>query len=253
MRAISTIVGVLSIAAVPLLAQDGPAGVAGTWDIQDTPFSIVLEVTDGQVSGQIVQNANRTPIREGTVTGQTVTFSAMSPDGARTVIFVGTLEGDEMRFTREVRMREDAPGGGGGLMGLGGPPEFRAHRASPASEVWTGTIRNAPTPRNATPNPNPRPVTLSTRKMPDPQWRWRGGEKELDVRLFAINANTFTVSAYELPGDQLSFSYSRPGPGDEVACNLTRQPEGLFAGRCQASGGGFNVLIDLTPPGPTMP
>jgi hypothetical protein len=147
MRTVATILGTLFVGTVPLLAQVPPAGVAGTWEVEDTPFSIVLDVKDGAVSGQLVQNANKTAIAEGTVSGDTVTFRATSPDGARTVTFVGKLTGDEMLFTREVEMREGAPLGGAGLMGANGPTEFRARRASPASEVWTGTVRNAPTPR----------------------------------------------------------------------------------------------------------
>ena len=251
MRTLATILGALCIGAVPLLAQAPPAGLTGTWEVEDTPFSITLDVKDGAVSGQVVQGANKTAISEGTVSGDTVTFRATSPDGARTVTFIGTLKGNELHFTREVEMREGAPLGGGGLMGANGPPEFRARRASAASEVWTGTVRNAPTPRNQNPNPNPRPVTLSTRKMPDPHWRWRGGEKDIDVRMFAFPNQTMTVSAYDLSGDRLTFSASRPGPGDEIECSLTRRSEGDFAGRCQAGGGGLNVLIELTPPEPS--
>jgi hypothetical protein len=254
MRTVATILGTLFVGTVPLLAQVPPAGVAGTWEVEDTPFSIVLDVKDGAVSRQLVQNANKTAIAEGTVSGDTVTFRATSPDGARTVTFVGKLTGDEMLFTREVEMREGAPLGGAGLMGANGPTEFRARRASPASEVWTGTVRNAPTPRNQSPNPNPRPVTLSTRKMPDPHWRWRGGEKDIDVRIFAFGNQTLTVSAYDLSGDRLTFSASRPGPGDEIECDLTRRSEGDFAGRCQATAGaGPNLLIELAPPGQPAP
>ena len=246
----ATIVAVLLLAfgAFPA-GQDEAGGVSGTWEVEDTPFSIVLEVKGDTVGGMVVQGPNKFMITDGSVTGNRVVFRASSPDGARTVTFSGTHRGDEMHFTRDVEMREGAPGGGAGLMGANGPPEFRARRASPASEVWTGTLRNAPTPRNQTPNPNPRPVTLSTRKMPDPHWRWRGGEKEIDVRMFALPNQVLTVSELELAGDRLTFSATRPGPGDEITCNLTRQGDGRFEGRCQAPGGNFNQLIELVPPG----
>jgi hypothetical protein len=251
MRTVLSFVVMLFVAVVPAIAQAPAANMAGTWEVEDTPFSIILAVKDGAVTGQVVQGANKIAITDAVITGDTVSFKAMSPDGARTVTFTGKLDGNVMLFTREVQLaREGAPGGGAGLMGLNGPPEFRTRRASAESEVWTGTIRNAPTQRNQNPNPNPRPVTLSTRKMPDPHWRWRGGEKELEVRMFALPMGTFPLNAFELAGDTLSFSMSRPGPGDELACALTRQPDGKFAGRCEGVGSNFNVLIDLTPPAP---
>jgi hypothetical protein len=254
MRALVSFVVTLFVAGASALAQTPSAGIAGTWEVEDTPFSIVLAVKDGAVTGQVLQGPNKFPITDAVVQGETVTFKAMSPDGARTMTFTGKLDGNVMLFTREVQlMREGAPGGGAGLMGLNGPPEFRARRASAETEVWNGTIRNAPTQRNQNPNPNPRPVTLSKRKMPDPHWRWRGGEPELDVRMFALPMGSFPLNAFELAGDKLSFSMSRPGPGDEIGCTLTRGPEGTFTGKCESNNAGFNVLIDLTPPAPPTP
>jgi hypothetical protein len=253
MRTIAAIGVTLCFASLATSAQDAPpAGVAGAWEVEDTPFSIVIEVNGAAVGGMVVVGANKFPIAEGTVDGNRVAFKAMSPDGARTVTFTGTQEGDEIRFTRNVEMREGAPGGGAGLMGANGPPEFRARRASPASEVWTGTLRNAPTPRNPSPNPNPRPVTLSLRKMADPHWRWRGGDKEIDVRMFALPNQSLTLSAFDQVGDQLSFSATRPN-GTDMTCNLTRQDSGRFEGRCGQGGGTPNQLLELVPPGAEAP
>lgn len=252
MRAIVTILGMLFAGASSAVAQDQQGGVAGTWEVEDTPFSIVLEVKADAVGGMLVLGPNKFIISDGSVNGDRVVFRVSSPDGARTVTFTGNRQGDQIRFTRDVQLREGAPPGGAGLMGLNGPPEFRARRASPASEVWNGTIRNAPTPRNQTPNPNPRPVSLSTRKMPDPHWRWRGGDKEIDVRMFALPNQSMVVTAFDQLGDRLAFSLTL-GNGTDVTCTLSRQSDGRFDGRCQGSGGGFNQLIELMPPGSDPP
>ena len=86
-----------------------------------------------------------------------------------------------------------------------------------------------------------------------PQWRWRGGDKQIDVRMFALANNVMTVSAFELVGDRLSFSVTRPNTSSEIECTLTRQSERLFSGRCQETNGGLNALIEMAPPEPPPP
>ena len=54
------------------------------------------------------------------------------------------------------------------------------------------------------------------------------------------------LNSFELTADRLAYSYSRPGPGDEVQCLLARQPGGVFSGLCEAGNGNLTQLIELT-------
>jgi hypothetical protein len=68
------------------------------------------------------------PIFDGRIEGVRMRFRAISPDGARTITFSGTLSGDELDFTREVAVKPDAPRGREGVFGALGPNAFTAKR-----------------------------------------------------------------------------------------------------------------------------
>ena len=242
-----TMVGISTALAAQQPAAPRPAG---TWEIDETNWAIVLELNGPTLSGKVRQGAQEFEIYDAKADGATVTFKAKSPDGDRTITFVGKIDGDVIAFTRQFEIREGGAPGGNALMGgPNGPAEFVARRAT--GEAWTGTIRNAPSPRNPNPNPNVRQVTIGTRKMPDPHWRWRGGEKELTFRTFNLPNQSFQLNGFDLAGDRLSYSYTLPGPGDEVTCALSRQPEGQFAGVCRRDAGTILFLVELTPPAPS--
>ncbi|MEX2272536.1 MAG: hypothetical protein WD690_13780 [Vicinamibacterales bacterium] len=239
----------LIAAPAPAAAQTATAGPAGTWKVVGPPWTIAITTAGQTLTGTVSDGAGfSAEIYDGKIEGNTVTFKARSADGDRTVTFTGTINGDEISFSRDVQVRQGGNPGGNNILGAAGPREFMAQRAG-SVEMWSGTIRNAPTPRNATPNPNPRPVTLASKKVPAPHWRWRGGEKEIEVRTFSLPMGTFELNAFQLEGDRLTYSYSRPAAGDVVECQLTRAAA-KFEGRCQATGGGFTVLIELIPPAP---
>lgn len=231
-----------------LNAQQAAArGPAGTWEIDETPWAIILEVSGSTLTGTVKAGVQEFEIYDGRVEGNTVTFKAKSLDGDRTVTFVGKIDGDVVAFTRQVEVREGGVQGGAALMGgTNGPAEFVARRSS--GETWIGTIRNAPNPRNQNTNPNARQVTLGTRRMPDPHWRWRGGEKAITFRTFNLPNQSFQLNDFEANGDQLAYSYTQPNNGNEVTCTLARQPDGPFAGLCRAATGNVLFLIELTPP-----
>lgn len=226
--------------------QDQIGGLAGTWEVEQVPGRITLEVTGTEVQGRVLVGNLAAEIFDGRVDGLAVSFKVRSLDGDRIVTFMGQFDGDIIRFSRTVEIVEGGSQGGVGLLAAGGPTDLVARREN--GETWSGTVRNAPTQRNPNPNPNLRTVTLATRQVPDPHWRWRGGPKELTVRTFNLPNQSFPLNAFTLEDDQLSYSYSRPA-GDEISCALVRQPEGAFAGRCQSNVGGFSVLIQLKPPG----
>ena len=241
----------LSALARPADAQTAPAGVAGTWQGEGFPVTVVLRLDGTKLTGTIAQGAAPpTEFTDGRLEGDNVVLKVQIPNGGRTVTFTGTLKGDEISFAREVMVPAGAAPGGGGILGVSGPSELRMTRVVTAN-AWNGTVRNAPTPRNQNPNPFPRPASLSTRKTATPHWLWRGGDKQTEVRTFSIATQIWELNSFELESDRLTYGFSRPQAGDTVTCKLARQAEGKFSGRCESGGGGgMQLLIDLTPPAP---
>jgi hypothetical protein len=98
---------------------------AGTWtaDLAGT-FIVNLTLAGSRVEGTFGDGLYSQSVTEGTVTGTTVSFKIRSPNGERTVRFAGALEGDAIRFTRQVDVRPGGPPGGTGMYGVGGPASF---------------------------------------------------------------------------------------------------------------------------------
>jgi hypothetical protein len=114
-------------AAIVLLAASFAAvaaDVAGKWQAQvpgrngtrETTF--VLQTDGGKLTGTMsVEGQQPSPIADGKISGDTVSFTATAERGGNTVkyTFTGTVAGDEIRFKREG--------------GPGQPREFTAKRA----------------------------------------------------------------------------------------------------------------------------
>jgi pimeloyl-ACP methyl ester carboxylesterase len=107
-----------------------PAGsetkVAGVWEAplvlgQDWTFE--LKGDGAGLRGAMLEHA--TPISDGRLDAATVSFKIRSPDGARMIVFTGTLQGDTLSFERTV---ESGGGGRGGLFGQVGPAKLVAQR-----------------------------------------------------------------------------------------------------------------------------
>src|SRR6185436_2302127 len=100
---------VFTILSSTLMAQ---VSLDGKWETEAGgprgPDRITMEfkVTDGKVTGTIVRSAQADvlPTRlEGTLDKDKLSFAVTSPDGRRTISFVGTVKGDEIQFTREAK------------------------------------------------------------------------------------------------------------------------------------------------------
>lgn len=111
----------------------------GTWEaVLPGPQSTVrfdLTIDGAMLTGTIIPSAAGptpsappVPIFDGRIEGVTIRFKAISPDGARTITFSGTLSGDELDFTREVAVPPGAPRGREGVFGALGPNAFAAQR-----------------------------------------------------------------------------------------------------------------------------
>ena len=109
--------------------------VAGKWEAAfpsaPRPFTFDLTVSGGIVSGVITAGGGATVIRvlEGTADQRSVMFKVNSPEGARTITFTGTLDGDRLSFERDVLVPPGGDPGGAALWGVGGARTFTARRA----------------------------------------------------------------------------------------------------------------------------
>jgi hypothetical protein len=239
----------LAIMAPHAYAQTEPTGATGTWqsDVAPNP-TMVLKVSGNTVTGTISTNATAAgvDITEGSIDGNTIVLKVQAANNGRTVTFTGTLDGDEIKFTREVVVPKGADPGGNAILGAGGPPDLRVYRIIEASR-WTGTARNAPTPRNPNPQPNPRPIGLAAKKTTSPHWRWSTA-KHLEVRTFSLANQMFELTSYELDAERLQFTFNQNQ--NVVTCRLTSRPKGPYEGTCAGDGGGMSLLVELTPPEP---
>jgi hypothetical protein len=105
-----------------LVTTFGQDQITGTWkadDVAFAPWTFNLKAEGAKVTGTVSQGGSAgsittsltdlTPIYDGTIEGNNVSFKCDSPDGGvRTITFAGTIEGDTISFTRAVKVQ---PGG----------------------------------------------------------------------------------------------------------------------------------------------
>jgi imidazolonepropionase-like amidohydrolase len=116
-----------------ITSRAGDPRFAGSWEagLPNLPQALALEVEvrTTRLTGKLrAGGAKTSQTFEGTVKGNRLTFSLMSPDGDRTVTLTGDLAGDEILFTREVAVRPGGAPGGQGFFGVRGPNSFTARR-----------------------------------------------------------------------------------------------------------------------------
>ncbi len=108
----------------------------GSWQgnfPESTGITVELNV-DGQTLTGAVKfefaqgRAGSAEIYDGTIDGNLISFKVKSPGGDRTITFNGTLNGDEIAFTREVEVRPGGAPGGLGIFGIRGERTFTAKR-----------------------------------------------------------------------------------------------------------------------------
>src|SRR5690242_15532970 len=108
-------------------AQDG---LKGTWTADDVafpPWTFNLQSEGSKLSGTVSQGTSNaatgvatsltapTPIQDGAIEGNRLSFKVLAPGGSRTITFAGVIDGDTINFTREVVVQ---PGGDPGQNGI---------------------------------------------------------------------------------------------------------------------------------------
>ena len=108
------------------------ARFAGEWGAEfpgaPRPFTVQLRIEGSRVTG--IWQPNQLTLSDGMVAGDTLRFSVKSPDGTRTIRFIGMLKDDEISFVREVDVVPGSPQSQGqGPFGVAGARAFTAVRS----------------------------------------------------------------------------------------------------------------------------
>ena len=155
--------------AQPIAGRSAPRGalagqsITGTWKAEGVgfaPWTFTLKADGAQVTGTVSQGGSsgawtttltgETPIYDGAVSGNQVSFKCDSPGGERTISFSGVMAGDVITFTRAVKVQPGADPGMNGIYGASGATHFTAKRVvGPGSEPVPGPRAGAAGPAQA--------------------------------------------------------------------------------------------------------
>jgi hypothetical protein len=123
-------------------AADAENGVTGVWKAYDVgfpPWTLTLKADGVKLSGTVQQGAHDSSgysttltmpvaIYDGEINGNSITFKCQDSGHDRTITFTGTVNGDEMIFTRTVVIRPGGDPGRNGIFGASGAARFAAQR-----------------------------------------------------------------------------------------------------------------------------
>jgi hypothetical protein len=236
-----------------LLGQSPATPATGMWqasDVTSGPWSIELTQNGTTLTGSVRQagaQGGPVTISDGSVAGNTLTFKAVSPDGARTITFTGTLKSDEIEFKRSVEVRNNSVGGAG-IFGGRAVAEFTAKRVNAAAATAT-TAAGARGARGARGTATATPVNPTN--SPDGRWTaaavgggpWTFDFKSEGARLTGTARQagppeaTASVTDGRIDGTRITFKITSP----DGARTIT------FLGRINAGEISFVRQFDLKP------
>ncbi|HLQ77078.1 MAG TPA: hypothetical protein VK210_06970 [Terriglobia bacterium] len=122
----------ISAAALAVAQTNSPAGKWQVTMVPNAPWVFEFTAQSNELSGTIRQSgAQNTPISitDGKISGTTFRFTVKSPDGQRTITFIGRVNGNEISFVRQITILAGGSGGGNDLFGTGAALQFVARRA----------------------------------------------------------------------------------------------------------------------------
>ena len=210
------------------LACVAPAqnSITGTWKAESVgfaPWTFSLSMQGDGLTGSVSQGRTNgsdpndttdltglTPIYDGVVEGNRISFKCDSPDGgARTILFTGVLEGDTITFDREAQVRAGANPGANGIYGAYGATHFTAHRVV-ASASGAAPV-TSPTPTAAVANVGLRVVMLGTgTPNPDPNRSGPSVAVLAGSKAYIVDAGPGIVRRARAAADQTQIAALRP-------------------------------------------
>jgi hypothetical protein len=184
------------------------------------------------------------PIVRGTASGDTVTFVVNSSEGARTVTFTGSLDGDQLQFTRDVVANFQA-GGGDGIVGSAGVKRFTARRASsfPPSNTTAVTPARSPATSGA-----PLPSS-SSGSGPGGRWQVTNVPNAPWIFEFRVAGTSLsgTVQQNGIPSDPVTIAAGK-GSGSAISFKaLSPDAERLITFTGQLTGNEISFTREVTP------
>ncbi len=159
MKSAANFAGSFFFAVVSVAGQDG---ITGTWKAENVafaPWTFTLKAEGAAVTGTVSQGGSSgtitttltvaTPIYDGAIDGNDISFKCDSPDGGRSIVFSGAMAGDIITFSRVVKVQPGGYPGLNGIYGAAGATHFTAKRVL-ASAATPSTSAAAPRPPSVT-------------------------------------------------------------------------------------------------------
>jgi hypothetical protein len=114
------------------ISQTGPSGRWIVANIANGPWIFTLSASSTALGGFVNQQGSNitVSIAGGKATDTSVSFTVLSPDAERLVVFNGRVNGDEISFVRTITPLPGGSRGGNDLYGASAPLQFVAKRAA---------------------------------------------------------------------------------------------------------------------------
>jgi hypothetical protein len=131
------------------LAMRGQTGVSGRWmanSVPNAPWIFALNRDGSALTGFVNQQTNTVSIAGGKATDTTISFTILSPDAERLIVFDGRVNGNEISFVRRITPLAGGSRGGNDLYGASSPLQFVATRAAPLTPLAMPSVAPASGP-----------------------------------------------------------------------------------------------------------
>jgi len=114
------------------ISQTGPSGRWTVANVPNAPWIFALSASGNVLGGFVNQQGSNftVSIAGGKATDTTISFTVLSPDAERLVVFNGRVNGDEISFLRTITPLPGGSRGGNDLYGASAPLQFVAKRAA---------------------------------------------------------------------------------------------------------------------------
>lgn len=128
------------------ISQTGPSGRWMAATVPNAPWIFTLSANGNVLEGFVNQQGSNftVSIAGGKATDTSVSFTVLSPDAERLVVFNGRVNGDEISFVRTITPLPGGTRGGNDLYGASAPLQFIAKRAA-GMGMGMGGISTTPT------------------------------------------------------------------------------------------------------------
>ena len=166
MKNISFVVLILFATCAPTFAQDGPIPT-GTWRAVDvpsgSPWTFEFKAEGGKLTGTARQATGAAvEISAGRINERTIVFkTTRCPDPCETTLtFTGTVNGDEIKFTRIVQVKQGGLRVGTGLFGTS-PSSVQKFTAKRVTEAGAAAAPKTVAPATPAPKPATSPAKVA--------------------------------------------------------------------------------------------